>query len=343
VKNVAMSNSILEWLLFCAKVGAGGVVVVLGLLYQFQNKLLYHPNPQPEYRTVDMLPFGYNHPGQYNARGEVTQKDPRIEFLETMVKTKDGESIHTWLMLQKNSENLPTIIYFHGNACNMGLRLPKAAQMFARTGANILMMDYRGYGSSTGTPTEEGLNLDAQAVLDYAASHPRLCKDKIALFGDSLGGAVVFSLAHKSPNQVHYLIVENTFTSISDMVERVLPIFKPVSFLKSLVLRIGWDSLKAARDITQPILFISGDSDELVPPSHMRALHDAATKSASRDFFVVKKGQHNNSFETVGAARFCARIRKLLFGEAAAADSAADRLAADAPTLTTAEILPDVY
>jgi len=71
----------------------------------------------------------------------------RIEFEEQFVKTEDGINLHTWLLLQPNSENVPTLIYFHGNAGNMGFLLKNAALMFALAKINILLMDYRGYGT----------------------------------------------------------------------------------------------------------------------------------------------------------------------------------------------------
>ena len=350
------------WLLFAGKLGVGVGALVLGLLYTFQNKILYHPNPPGVPKTPDEMPDGYKHPGQYTVSGSYggrAPRDARIKYEEALVKTRDGESIHTWLLLQDDSANVPTLIYFHGNACNMGVRLPKAAHFFARIGANILMMDYRGYGASTGVPTEEGLNLDAQAVLDYAAAHPRLANSKLVLFGDSLGGAVAFSLAKRAPDKVHSIVVENTFSSISAMVDILFPY---VGALKALVLRIGWDSLSIAPTLRQPMLFISGDRDSLVPPPHMRALYDAAVLSSSRDFFSVQGGDHNDSFEVAGAARFCARVRAFLagaggFGEGAAATAAAAAAASaataagagagagadDRAGLTTAEILPNVY
>jgi len=96
-----------------------------------------------------------------------------IPFIEAFVTTDDNIKIHTWLMLQSDSENVPTLIYFHGNAGNMGMRLKNAALMYSICGINVLMMDYRGYGSSDGRPSEKGLQLDALAVLKYAKSHPR--------------------------------------------------------------------------------------------------------------------------------------------------------------------------
>ena len=71
---------------------------------------------------------------------------PPIEYEEYFIQTSDQASIHTWLLLQSNSKEVPTIIFFHGNAGNMGFRLKMAALMFATTKCNILMMDYRGYG-----------------------------------------------------------------------------------------------------------------------------------------------------------------------------------------------------
>ena len=123
----------------------------------------------------------------------------------------------------------------------MGLRLKNAALMYGLSGFNVLMMDYRGFGSSTGNPTENGLNMDADTVLDFAKQHPRygssitrsppfvflysfarvlyrLKNSPIIAFGRSLGGAVAVSLAERNPTDVHAVIVENTFTSIASMV-----------------------------------------------------------------------------------------------------------------------------
>lgn len=87
-----------------------------------------------------------NHPGQWDIHGHSGgTKEDRIPFEETYVKTSDGVNLHVWLLLQKKASS-PTLIYFHGNAGNMGFRLKNAAKMFAHVGLNILMMDYRGYG-----------------------------------------------------------------------------------------------------------------------------------------------------------------------------------------------------
>lgn len=138
-------------------ISLGGKVVgtlaagVLVLLYVFQNNLLYIPRPPGFPITPEENPNGCRSPSEWGVSGKLmglydgTEKD-RIKFEDHIIKTVDNEHIHTWLLLQPNPESVPTLIYFHGNAANMGFRLQNAAEMYARVGINILMMDYRGYG-----------------------------------------------------------------------------------------------------------------------------------------------------------------------------------------------------
>jgi pimeloyl-ACP methyl ester carboxylesterase len=278
-------------------VGAAGVVLVL--LYNFQDKILYYPAIPGLPVSTDDNPDGYKNPGER-----------RVPYEDVMIETADGEKIHSWLMCQEqNSGKVPTLIYFHGNAGNMGFRLENSSKMYFKTGINILTMDYRGYGKSTGTPTEEGLNLDADAVLAWALQHPKLQGSPIVLFGRSLGGAVAVSLAHRNPDKISAIVVENTFMSISAMVDVLMP---AVAFAKNLVLRIGWDSLALIQELKCSILFISGDSDELVPPIHMKELYDRATGAVFKDFYSVSGGTHNDSYIVAGLAYYD-RLKDFLF------------------------------
>lgn len=120
----------------------------------------------------------------------------------------------------------------------------------------------------------------------------------IILFGRSLGGAVSISLAERFPNNIHGIIVENTFLSISKMVDVLMPFLK---YLKKYVLKINWNSDYKIKQLTQPILFYSGDSDELVPPFHMKRLYDFAVKSYNRVFFSVSGGTHNDTWDKAGS------------------------------------------
>ena len=197
----------------------------------------------------------------------------QIPFESHKIQCADGVAIHAWLLFRddERSRTLPTIVFFHGNAGNIGLRLPNALQMIQYLNANILMVEYRGYGESDSVaPSEAGLKLDAEAALNFITKHPKIDPASIYLFGRSLGGAVTFHVAQYA--QEHQLplagvIVENTFTNIADMVDHLMPLVAP---LKCLILRIKWDSLPIVAKLTMPILFLAGAKDELVPHPHMQ-------------------------------------------------------------------------
>jgi abhydrolase domain-containing protein 13 len=213
-----------------------------------------------------------------------------VPFEEHYIACPDGVSIHAWLL--KYRDDSPTILFFHGNAGNIGLRLPNALQMMRNLQANIMMVEYRGYGNSdVVTPTEEGLKLDALAALEFATR--LLPKSSMYAFGSSLGGAVAIDLAMKRPNQLAGVIVENTFTSISDMVDCLMPWLTPI---KPFVLKIGWNSKQVLTDtrFKMPFLFLAGAKDELVPHSHMLDLYRLAPVGSI--LHIIPNGTHNESW-----------------------------------------------
>ena len=113
-------------------------------------------------------------------------------------------------------------------------------------------------GESTGTPTEKGIVMDAQRVLEYARTHPRLANSPIILFGRSIGGAVALSLYEKNPSAISSLILENTFLSISEMVDALMPFLNYVRLLKDALLFLDWNNAKKITNVTAPILFVAG-------------------------------------------------------------------------------------
>jgi len=111
---------------------------------------------------------------------------------------------------------------FHGNAGNIGHRVPIAKVLEENSGCSILMLEYRGYGMSTGTPNEEGLMIDAQTGLDYIRNSGETKGNKIVVYGQSIGGAVAIQLVARNQDagDVIGLILENTFTSIRKLIPR---------------------------------------------------------------------------------------------------------------------------
>jgi len=249
---------------------------LLFALWWFQDNLLYFPN----------MPQGSR------ARFEKPQDYGLMPEEEVFFQTEDNVRIQAWLFRVPNSRKAPTFLYFCGNAGNISHRSPHILG-FVRLGVNVLIVSYRGYGrSSNMSPTEPGLCLDAEAALKFARQHPELDPSKIVLFGESLGGAVSTYLAARHPEQVRALVLENTFTSIPEMIPAVLPLLKPFTFLSIN----KWNSGQAIGNVVCPILFLSGQKDELVPPRMMRELHERATKSPLKSFVPLPAGRHTDTW-----------------------------------------------
>lgn len=190
------------------------------------------------------------------------------------------------------------------------------------------MVSYRGYGASEGLPSEEGIKRDAAAALAYARDRNDVVDiSRLYLFGRSIGGACAIATAAKSEaqNALRGIVVENTFTSINDMIDAIMPALR---FAKSLN-RNKWDSLAKIRSIRLPLLLIrygflfffsghkiavvqrwterlitdrmncflvclcSGLKDELCPPQHMRILHANAISAKFKVMHTVANGEHN--------------------------------------------------
>lgn len=167
-----------------------------------------------------------------------------------------------------------TVIMFHGNGYHIWHHI-HAGKEFVRLGCNVLLVSYRGYGNSAGTPSEKGLRRDAQAALDYVLSQPELSQSRIVIHGHSLGGAVAIDLTSRNPSKISALIIENTFLSIPQ-VARGLPCFRHLTFF----IHQRWDSASKIRLIerTTPILMLSGAMDMVVPPTHMAGLWEISRK-----------------------------------------------------------------
>mmetsp|Transcript_14431 Transcript_14431/g.22265 ORF Transcript_14431/g.22265 Transcript_14431/m.22265 type:complete len:372 (-) Transcript_14431:41-1156(-) len=312
---------------------SGGFVAVLssvaiGMLYLKQDQLLYFPEIGGIPRRAANNPRQYRSPDEYNIRHE-----------SVMIEGDDGVQTHAWLLLQSEPKLAPTIVFFHGNAGNIGLRLPNSSQMYKYLSANILMVEYRGFGDSDDVkPSEAGLKRDSEAALRFISQHPQIDSSKLFIFGRSLGGAVGFHLAQYAEQQnikVAGLIVENTFQSISRMVDVLMPFLSP---LKWFVLRIGWDSEKIAPELKMPILYLAGSHDELVPHQHMKDMYMVSkTSSIYPRLHVVKGGRHNETWLQGGKEywssfrSFIADAFKVASGEN---ENAASREADDLPSLS---------
>lgn len=176
------------------------------------------------------MPPGYRHP-----------KEHAMDYDSVTITTKDKVNIHGWFVkANANPAYCRTIIFFHGNAGNIGSRLPNIEVLVKRLNCNVLIIDYRGYGNSEGSPSEAGLKLDAEATLEYALNREDINNNRIFVFGRSLGGAVAAQLAQNKGNQIQGVILENTFTSIADMVDQLMPM---VAVFKKFIQRVFYPTI----------------------------------------------------------------------------------------------------
>lgn len=144
------------------------------------------------------------------------------DYEDLQIPTPDGESLHA-LFIRPSKKRIArniTVLMFHGNAGNIGHRVPIARVLQDLLGCNVLMLEYRGYGLSTGVPDEAGLKIDAQTGLDYIRQRAETRDSDIVVYGQSLGGAVAINLVAENQDQgdIKGLILENTFLSIRKLI-----------------------------------------------------------------------------------------------------------------------------
>ena len=188
-----------------------------------------------------------------------------LSYQDLTIETADGQRLHGWLV-QAPDRALGQVLLFHGNAGNVGDRV-EHLRLLAQAGFDVAIFDYRGYGRSTGRPTEEGTYLDGRAAL-AALTEAGWDPSGLIFLGESLGGAIALRLALESPPRG--LILQCAFTSIRDMGRFLYPV------IPSIVVPDAYPSLRRIRKLKSPLLVIHGDRDAVAPAAHGRALFEAA-------------------------------------------------------------------
>ena len=236
---------------------------VLVLVYVFQSHLVFFPSTGRE--------------------AVVTPQSYGLRYESVSIRTADGETLDAWWVPAENARG--TVLFFHGNAGNISHRVDYL-QMFHRLRFSTLIVDYRGYGKSSGTPTEAGTYRDAEAAWEHLR-HARLAQPRdIVIAGESLGAAVATWLAAEvSPRAV---LLFSTFTSVTDLGAQVYW-FLPVRLLS----RMGYDNLANLKRIRAPVFIAHSRDDDIVPFAHGRRLYEAAAEPKA---FLELRGGHNDGF-----------------------------------------------
>ena len=255
-----------------------GVSLFVGL-YSYQSSLIYPAS----------LNDGHGYcatPDEYGM--------PDYELVN--LKTEDGENLQCYLLKQNKeslSYNNKTILVLSPNAGNIGHALPIVSMFYSNFGYNVFIYSYRGYGKSTGKPSEKGLKLDAQRIMQYLTTEDeQYQQSSIILYGRSLGGAVGIYIASTMAPHIKGIILENTFLSIRKTVPHIFPMLK---YLAVFIHQV-WDLEKLVGTIPSniPLLMLSARKDEIVPPDHMDRIF-SLSKSDEKIMYKFENSLHNDT------------------------------------------------
>jgi uncharacterized protein len=228
-------------------IGITAYLGVAALMYVAQRKLMYFPE------TLRTSPDNAGFP----------------QAEEVTLDTKDGERIIAWHVPPRDDK--PVVLYFHGNGGAIRNRVDRFRTL-TTDGRGLVALSYRGYGGSSGRPSEAGFLADAAAAYDFAAQ--RYPAQRIALWGESLGTGVAVAIA--SERAVRCVVLEAPYFSAVDTAASAYP-FVPVRWLMHDQFR---SDLRIAK-VTAPVMVLHGDRDAVIPIT-----------SGERLFALIKSAKH---------------------------------------------------
>ena len=233
-----------------------------------------------------------------------TPADFGLHAEELSIATSDEVSLYGWWIHGPGDR---VLIWYHGNAGNIGHRLDNARWFVDRLGVDVVLVDYRGYGRSQGTPDERGIYLDGLAIYDAVAARS-VRADSIILFGRSLGGAVAIEVALR--RSAGAVVLESPFLSVPALAR------EHYWFVPSFLVRTQMDNESKIGRVEVPTLVLHGDRDRIVPAAHGRRLFELAARPTY--FHLIEGADHNNTY-LVGGERYRDAWRAFLQDTAGAA------------------------
>jgi hypothetical protein len=247
---------------------AGAYLLVIAAVYFLQRRLQYFPSPEPP-----PLPAG--------------AEDVRLE-------ASDGTPLRAW-----HWPGSTTVLVLHGNGGSREHRL-HLAQGLAAKGYGVFLLDYRGYGGSGGSPTEEGLLLDGEAAVRWLRARGSA---RIVYYGESLGCGVAAALAAKEPPLA--IVFQSGSDSLVPIAKRAYP-WLPIGWL----MKDRYDAAARMGGVSCPVLSVHGSRDALIPPARGRALLDACL--GPKEWWLVEGAGHNDVVDVAGPGAFFARVDAFL-------------------------------
>ena len=241
---------------------AGALIVLKFLVPSLERRMVFFPFPGED----------------------ATPADAGVPYQRVTIDTSDGERLAAW-QLEPESP-VADVVYFHGNGGNLSVWLPVFVALH-RMELRVLAVDYRGYGLSTGTPSEEGLLRDADAVVRYAHVH-RSGRRPLVYWGRSLGGAIAAAATRvESPDG---LILESTFPDKTSVI-RWNPLLRALNAFSTY----RFPTLEWLRGFTRPVLVMHGDRDSVIPYRLGQELFERL--DPPKTFLTIRGADHNDPFD----------------------------------------------
>ncbi|MHC4249117.1 MAG: alpha/beta hydrolase [Planctomycetota bacterium] len=263
-----------------ARILLGCVVLLFIMVRVLEGRFLYHPTTFPD--------------GDWGA-----PERAGVECEDVSIDAPDGVRLHGWFLRavepgnaggggagQNDDANAArvTILFLHGNAGNVSHRWSWLRGL-SRLPADVLAIDYRGYGRSEGSPSEEGIYLDAEAAYRHLTESRGVAPERIVVYGRSLGGAPACEVASRF--ECGGLVLQSTFTSAPDMSGRVVPLV-PLGW----AMGTSFDCESMIARVKAPVLIIHSRADRVVPYWMGERLF--ATASEPKDFVSLDRSLHND-------------------------------------------------
>jgi fermentation-respiration switch protein FrsA (DUF1100 family) len=229
----------------------------------------------------------------FPSRGvQETPADLRLAFTDVRIPTADGETLHAWWL--DHPAPRAQVIFWHGNGGNLSMWLDVIAGLRQR-GFSVLAVDYRGYGASTGRPSERGLYRDAEASIRYFNERLRTGTAPVVFWGRSIGAPVAAHGATISTPDA--LVLETPFPDV-----RTLLAGNPVMGFLSLFSTYRFPTSEFLQRYQGPLLVVHGDTDTIIPFSAGRQVFDRAP--SPRKQFVALPGADHNDLHVVSPTAY---------------------------------------
>ena len=221
-----------------------------------------------------------------------------VSYEDVYFMTSDGLRLHGWYLKAKDKSR-GTVLQLHGNAENISSHV-NSVLWLTLEGYDVFTFDYRGYGRSGGSPTQDGVHRDAQSALETVLTLPDINKERLFVLGQSLGGAIaVYAVANSQhKNHVKALILDSAFSSYRDIAREKLSQFIltwPFQYPLSLLFNDDYSPVKWIKTVHPlPVLIIQGDQDTIVPVHHASILYGTALDP--KELWVVNGVGHIQAF-----------------------------------------------